>query len=482
TLSKKAEDAFTEKGYNNKKATEKFREHEKSDLHNEAKRKYMTKDQPSVMVQLNDQLQRDQIERWKMLVIQLSSLHFLLRQGMAIRGHDELQGNLQQLLLLRAEDDPGVNAWISNRNYLSHDIVNEMISLMGNALLRSKLHQIRQCRWYAIIADEATDLSKQEQMTICIRWVDKFFEIHKDCIGLVQLDATDAQYLTTVVKDILVRCMLPLSAYWGQDYDGAGNMAGIRELERAALYVHCFAHCLNLCLQDSTRQCIIIRSALDICMDIEKLVRYSAKRMATFEQFQKQFASEEVSIKPLCPTRWTVRTGAINAILVNYHALVERCQEINLSHNDKYGRIARGGGVLTQLEQFKVYFGLRLAHLIFRATEQTSKNCSLQEGLQSVELTGTFLAWQRTNEAFHLFYKSVVAEGTKFTGKPSLPRTKRLPKCLDSGTDAHRFEMPEAFFRHQYFEAFDITAGKLKWRFEQSMLAVPRAIENLLIS
>uniref|UniRef100_H3A3S8 HAT C-terminal dimerisation domain-containing protein n=1 Tax=Latimeria chalumnae TaxID=7897 RepID=H3A3S8_LATCH len=366
--------------------------HKKSDLHNETKRKYMTRDQPSLMVQLNDQLQRNQIERRKMLVIQLSSVHFLLRQGMAIRGHDELQGNLQQLLLLRAEDNPG----ISNRNYLSHDIVNKMISLMGNALLRSKLHQIQQCRWYATTADEATDLSKQKQMAICIRWVDKFFKIHEDCIGLLQLDATDSQYLTTVVKDILVCCMLPLSACQGQAYDGTGNMAGklhglaarTRKIEPAAL---------------------------------------------TFEQFQKQFASEEVSIKPLCPTRWTVRTGAIMPFL-NYRALVECCQEINLSRNDEYGRIA--GGVLAQLEQFKVYFGLRLAHLIFSATEQTSrvlqrKDCSFQE---------------------------------------------------DSGTDAHQFETPEAFFRQQYFEAFDITAGKLKWCFEQSMLAAPRAIENLLIS
>uniref|UniRef100_H2ZVV1 DUF4371 domain-containing protein n=1 Tax=Latimeria chalumnae TaxID=7897 RepID=H2ZVV1_LATCH len=308
--------------YNNwKKATQRFAEHEKSDLHNEAKREYMTKDQPPVMVQLNDQLQRDQTERRGRLVIQFSSLHFLLQQGTAIRGHDELQGNLQQLLLLRAEDNPGVNLC------KSRDIVNEMISLMGNALLRSKLHQIQQCRWYAIIADEATDLSKQEQMAICIRWVDKFFEILEDCIGLVQLDATDAQYLTTAVKDMLVHCMLPPSACQGQAYDGAGNMAGklhgLAELKLAALYVHCFAHCLNLCLQDSTHQCIMIRIFyLDICMDIEKLVRYSA-----FEQFQKEFASEEVSIKPLCPTRWTVRTGAINAILVNYHALLECCQE-----------------------------------------------------------------------------------------------------------------------------------------------------------
>uniref|UniRef100_H3B8C6 HAT C-terminal dimerisation domain-containing protein n=1 Tax=Latimeria chalumnae TaxID=7897 RepID=H3B8C6_LATCH len=292
--------------------------------------------------------------------------------------------------------------------YLSHDIVNEMISLMGNALLRSKLHQIWQYHWYAIISHEATDLSKKEQMAICIRWVDKFFEIHKNYIGLVQLDATDAQFLTTAVKDRLVHCMLSLPICRGQAFDGAGNMAGklhgltsqIQELEPAALYIHCFAHYLNLCLQDFTHQCITIRNALNICMD--------------------------------------------------YHALVECYQEVNSSHNDEYGRIARG--VLNQLEQFKVYFGLRLAHLILSAMKRLF--CLLQEGLQSIELTEAFLAQQRTNEAFDLFYESIVGEGTKLTGEPSLQRAKRLPKRL------------------QYFEAFDITAAC--WLLQ-------RAIENLLI-
>lgn len=43
-----------------------------------------------------------------MLLRQLSSLKFLLHQGMAIRGHKEGDGNLVQLMMLRSEDVPGL--------------------------------------------------------------------------------------------------------------------------------------------------------------------------------------------------------------------------------------------------------------------------------------------------------------------------------------------------------------------------------------
>ena len=34
--------------------------------------------------------------------------------------------------------------------------------------------------FFAIIADEYTDVSNKEQLTICIRWIDKSLEVHKD--------------------------------------------------------------------------------------------------------------------------------------------------------------------------------------------------------------------------------------------------------------------------------------------------------------
>ena len=97
--------------------------------------KFHSWQQPSIITQLNDQAKLDQAKHRDMLLKQMSSLKYLLRQGLAIRGHEELEGNLRQLLLLRCEDCPSMKAWIEGNKYLSPQILNELIGIMSNQLL-----------------------------------------------------------------------------------------------------------------------------------------------------------------------------------------------------------------------------------------------------------------------------------------------------------------------------------------------------------
>ena len=67
------------------------------------------------------------------------------------------------------------------------------------------------------------------QLTVCIRYVcPQTFEVFEDCIGLYSTDRTDANTLTQLIKDVLVRLSLPLERCRGQRYDGASNMSGRR--------------------------------------------------------------------------------------------------------------------------------------------------------------------------------------------------------------------------------------------------------------
>ena len=66
----------------------------------------------------------------------MSSLCFLARRGLAIRGHDEAQGNFFQLLHLRSEDSEQLRDWMKKRgNWLSHDVQNEILQLMQHFAL-----------------------------------------------------------------------------------------------------------------------------------------------------------------------------------------------------------------------------------------------------------------------------------------------------------------------------------------------------------
>ena len=99
-------------------------------------------------------------------------------------------------------------------------------------------------------------------MCIAICWVDSSYNIHEAVLGLVQLLDTKALTLFGIIKDVLVRCSLPITDCIGQAYDGASNMSdvqnGIQALMKKesdlCLYVHCFAHSLNVCVQGVTRK------------------------------------------------------------------------------------------------------------------------------------------------------------------------------------------------------------------------------------
>ena len=69
----------------------------------------------TIDAQLSSQVKQAQELHFKLLLVLLSSLRFLLRQGLAVRGHDEIEGNLMQSLLLRCEDNPKLKMLIKDK-------------------------------------------------------------------------------------------------------------------------------------------------------------------------------------------------------------------------------------------------------------------------------------------------------------------------------------------------------------------------------
>ena len=175
-MSRNYKPAFVENGFQNlKKAKERFREHESSKMHAEAVTKLaaMKSTSRSVDVLLSKRLEQDQRHHCMMLMKLLAAIRYLTRQGLPLRGHNEdnesFEGNLYQLLLLQAQDCSGMKSWLHQREYISPEIVNELIKIMGQNVLRQLLASIRASLWFSILADEATDISHHEQMSLSIR-------------------------------------------------------------------------------------------------------------------------------------------------------------------------------------------------------------------------------------------------------------------------------------------------------------------------
>ena len=121
-----------------------------------------------------------------------------------------------------------MTTWLHKKEYISPEIVNEIIIAIGQSGLRQLLSEIRKSLWFSILADEATDMSRHEQMSLSIRWVDDDYAVHEDTLGLIQLPNTKSVTIFQAIKDILIRCSFPLSQCRGQAFDGAANMSGVR--------------------------------------------------------------------------------------------------------------------------------------------------------------------------------------------------------------------------------------------------------------
>ena len=93
----------------------------------------------------------------------LTSIRYLMRQGLAVRGHKEEEGNLYQLLKCRSDDVPGLSHWLSDGQYLSHEITDELIGMMACKVHNDILSEVRAAEWFGIIGDKTRDEGGTEQ-------------------------------------------------------------------------------------------------------------------------------------------------------------------------------------------------------------------------------------------------------------------------------------------------------------------------------
>ena len=112
-----------------------------------------------VRKQLSKARDEEMQTRHAMFLKLLECIRFLARQGLPFRGHLEndatFEGNLYQLPLLLAKDCPSLSLWLKERDYISPEIVNEIITICGQRILRQLLEDIKAANYFAVIADEA---------------------------------------------------------------------------------------------------------------------------------------------------------------------------------------------------------------------------------------------------------------------------------------------------------------------------------------
>ncbi|XP_071843974.1 zinc finger MYM-type protein 1-like [Apostichopus japonicus] len=502
TASHGGEEAFFSGAFCNwKKCYEKLSKHACSHFHAEAVEKIACFEdkQQNIAIKLDSkQIQMQEMHR-QLLLKQIESIQYLTRQGLSIRGKNDDESNLIQLLRCRANDVPGLAQWVEDRRYLSHEIINELIEMMGNSVLRSIISEIHTTSkgLYGIIADESRDISNKEQMTCVLRWIslEEDIAVHEDFVGMYEFTSTDAITITASLKDILLRCNLPLDNCRWQSYDGAANMSGslsgvatrITAENPSALYLHCCNHSLDLALQGCVKSSTMIRDSLSFAQDVSAFIHASPKRMANYQNIASEYTADHVeNLHMLCPTRWTVRTKSISAILHNYEGLYATL--VSTGDNSSGDSASTAFGLASKMEKFSTFIGLHSALNIFSVSEQVAStmqkpSITAQTVVECVNALEKNL--QRQRNSFQVYYQQTVsaAEQIEFVNPPELPRHRKVPRRLQLGNaEQHMFASPEDLYRVEHCGAIDVCISELGRRFQQTSYTVLVDIETALIN
>ena len=97
---------------------------------------------------------------------------------------------------LRGDDNPKVLEWLTRRKfkYTSAKIQNGILVL-------EVLRQVAtNSSFYTIMVNETTDISNNEQVVLCLQWVDDAFNVHEEFVGLYKVHSILSDSLVAVIK------------------------------------------------------------------------------------------------------------------------------------------------------------------------------------------------------------------------------------------------------------------------------------------
>ncbi|XP_071713093.1 uncharacterized protein [Rutidosis leptorrhynchoides] len=325
---------------------------------------------------------------------------WLTFQACAFRGHDETPnsrncGNfIEMLKLLASYDDELAKVVLGNApynsRYTSGLIQKEILGIIVNNVRKHIRNEVGDS-YFCVMVDESRDESKQEQMAIVLRFVDKDGAIRERFLNF--------------------------------GYDGASNMRGewngLQELVANncpyAYHVHCFAHRLQLALVASSKEVIPVHQFFTKLTSIINVVCASSKR---HDELQKAKVDEikcllglgEIksgkgknqvgTISRASDTRWGSHFKSVCSLIDMYDATFEVLR--NIIKDGCSSQRGDADASYGYMKSFEFVFILHLIKEIMGRTDTLSK--ALQK--QSQDIGNAIVLVSATKESLNNFRNS----------------------------------------------------------------------------
>ncbi|PIN11338.1 hypothetical protein CDL12_16064 [Handroanthus impetiginosus] len=333
----------------------------------------------------------------------IDCVRFLLRQGLAFRGHDESeesknQGNFLELLRFLGDHNGTIHDVLQSapknlkltHSDIQKDIVNAAAKETINAIISDLGDEL-----FAILLDESRDISMKEQMAVAFRYVNKKGSVVECFIGIVHVSETTSLSLKLAVESLFSKYGLSLQKIRGQGYDGASNMQGqynglktlILKENTSAFYIHCFAHQLQLALVTVAKNHVEICLFFNLVNSLLNVVGASCKRRDILRQKQLDKISEELgkyeissgqglnqetTLKRPSDTRWGSHYGTLSSLLDMFSPVTDLLEFImedgvNAEHR------AEASSLLDAILSFDFVFKLHLMWKVLGITNELSQ-------------------------------------------------------------------------------------------------------------
>ena len=344
---------------------------------------------------------------------------------------------------------------------------------MGNKLRKKICESVKSAQVFSILADETKDFAKEEQMCFVVRFVDMSKgEIHEHFLTYVQAKHLDAQSLSSYIRNLLLQFDLDCSKVVSQGYDGASVMSGrcsgvqarVREFAPFAIYIHCYAHILNLVLVDS---CKSIPAAADFFLLIEALYVFmsASKPHVVFAEKQKLLHPDKqpLALQKLSDMRWACRYSAINAVSRTFVSLLLSLEEISETRSFNQSAI-EAKGLLLQIRSFSFIICLVSFDRILSSTKQLSdllqsSTMDLFRASEIVSATKAMLSEFRSDDYWDSVYKystDVAQLHSISTESESNTRKRKRPVHFEEGVITcpigfRETQQTKSDFKQQFF-------------------------------
>jgi len=326
----------------------------------------------------------------------IDAILFLSQQGLALRGDSETddsrnRGNFLELLTYTASVDPQFQTMFikmpSNATYTSPDIQNELINIAATHIREDICHDVNKVVIIAIMVDESKDVSRKEQLSLCIRWTSlPDFDVHEDFLTFRHMINVDAKSLCEAIVSILTSLGLNQCIIIAQCYDGASVMSGdvsgvqarFKQIHKNAVYVHCHAHRLNLVIVDAARH---VQSASEFFSVVEVLYVFLT-RLKVHEVLVRRQVEQGLVVRELgrlSDTRWACRYRNISMLDERYDVILAVLDEVQQLSDAEIRTQSRG--LLHELRSYRFVANLKIFSKIL------SLSHGVNEALQSSTIT-----------------------------------------------------------------------------------------------